>query len=98
MGRPLPPIPYYVIYGQPLSVTSRITLDAPPLGTQFAKWAGPLRAASMSGGVFWPEDQPHIVAGCCKYLLLYALGIVQHAIGTVVLGMIQNAIGTVVVM
>ena len=53
----------------------------------------------MSGGVFWPEDQTHIVAGCCKYLLLYALGIVQHAIGTVVLDMVQqHAIGTVVVM
>ena len=67
-------------------------MDASPLGTQFAKWAGPLRAASMSGGVFWPEDQPHIVASYCKYLLLYALG-------TVVLDMVQQyAIGTVVVM
>ena len=46
----------------------------------------------MSGGVFWPEDQPHIVASYCKYLLLYALG-------TVVLDMVQQyAIGTVVVM
>ena len=73
-------------------MTSCITLDASPPGTQFAKWAGPLRAASMSGGVFWPEDQPHIVARCCKYLLLYALG-------TVVLGRVpQYALGTVVVM
>ena len=46
----------------------------------------------MSGGVFWPEDQPHIVARCCKYLLLYALG-------TVVLDKVQQyAFGTVVVM
>ena len=52
----------------------------------------------MSGGVFWPEDQPHIVAGCCKYLLLYALGIVQHAVGAVALDMVQYAIGTAVVM
>ena len=67
-------------------------MDASPLGTQFAKWAGPLRAASMSGGVFWPEDQLNIVAGGCKYLLLYALG-------TFVLGRVQqHALGTVVVM
>ena len=59
----------------------------------------------MSGGVFWPEDQPHIVARCCKYLLLYALGTVvlgrvqQYALGTVVLGRVQQyALGIVVVM
>ena len=57
----------------------------------------------MSGGVFWPEDQLNIVAGGCKYLLLYALGTlvlgwVQYALGTLVLGMVQYAVGTIVVM